>query len=148
MAFRFPVRVYFSDTDAGGIVYHGRYLDFAEHARTEMFRKACEMVAARDVSEGAGSSDGVSQRELLAHDTAFVVKSIAIDYQRPGLLDDLLEVVTEIEDCRRFSMTFLQRVMRGDEVLAELHVRVASISVSSHRPQPIPAWLPEIAKEL
>ncbi len=145
MAFRFSVRVYFSDTDAGGIVYHGRYLDFAEHARTEMFRKACEMVASR---ASADSSNGVSQRELLAQDTAFVVKSITIDYQRPGLLDDFLEVVTEIEDCKRFSLTFLQRVVRGDEVLAELHVRVASISVSSRRPQPIPAWLPDIAKEM
>lgn len=105
MAFSFPIRVYFSDTDAGGIVYHGRYIDFAEHARTEMFRKACEIAASK---EDAEASDGVSQRELLAHDTAFVVKSISIDYQRPGLLDDLLEVVTEIEDCKRFSMTFLR----------------------------------------
>lgn len=145
MAFSFPIRVYFSDTDAGGIVYHGRYIDFAEHARTEMFRKACEIAASK---EDAEASDGVSQRELLAQDTAFVVKSISIDYQCPGLLDDLLEVVTVIEDCKRFSMTFLQRVMRGDEVLAELHVRVASISVSSHRPQPIPSWLPDVAKEM
>ncbi|MFA6688755.1 MAG: YbgC/FadM family acyl-CoA thioesterase [Sphaerochaetaceae bacterium] len=144
MAFRFPVRVYFSDTDAGGIVYHGRYLDFAEHARTELFRKACSLVAERD----GDASDEVSQRELLSRDTAFVVKSVSIDYKKPGLLDDLLEVVTEIEDCKRFSMTFLQQVTRDGEVLAELRVRVASISVSTHRPQLIPSWLPEIIEVL
>lgn len=144
MAFRFPVRVYFSDTDAGGIVYHGRYLDFAEHARTELFRKACSLVAERD----GDASDEVSQRELLSRDTAFVVKSVSIDYKKPGLLDDLLEVVTEIEDCKRFSMTFLQQVTRDGEVLAELRVRVASISVSMHRPQLIPSWLPEIIEVL
>jgi acyl-CoA thioester hydrolase len=144
MAFRFPVRVYFSDTDAGGIVYHGRYLDFAEHARTELFRKACSLVAERD----GDASDEVSQRELLSRDTAFVVKSVSIDYKKPGLLDDLLEVVTEIEDCKRFSMTFLQQVTRDGEVLAELRVRVASISVFTHRPQLIPSWLPEIIEVL
>lgn len=152
MAFRFPIRVYFSDTDAGGIVYHARYLDFAEHARTELFRKACEIASSPDFSGsgviGASEAVGVSQQELLAQDYAFVVKSIAIDYQRPGQLDDLLEVETVIEESKRFSMTFFQKVLRDDEVLAELHVRVASISKSSHRPLPIPQWLLAVVKDL
>ena len=81
MAFRYPVRVYFSDTDAGGIVYHARYLDFAEHARTELLRTI--------------ASEEAIQNRLLSDRIGFVVKALSIEYHLPAYLDDLLEVENE-----------------------------------------------------
>ncbi len=129
----FKIRVYYSDTDCGGIVYHARYLDFAEHARTELLR---------EVSLKRGLS-GSQSSMLELNKMAFVVKSISVDYQRPGRLDDLLEVRTEIESEKRFSLTFSQTVARGDEVLCVLKVRVASINTETLRPMPMPSWFAE-----
>lgn len=135
MAHRFPVRVYYSDTDAGGIVYHARYLDFAEHARTEMFR---------ELSKGR-----TGQGELMtARRIGFVVKSISVEYHVPAVLDDLLEILTTVERAKRFSLVFLQRVMRGEEELATLHVRVASMNLDSRRPEPFESWFAEEAARL
>ncbi len=128
--FTFPIRVYYSDTDCGGIVYHGRYLDFAEHARTEMLR---EIAKSQDLD---GSQTSLIERMHLA----FVVKSIAVDYQIPALLDDLLEVRTEIESAKRFSITFRQTVIRSEQTLCVLLVRVASVNTETHRPMPMPDW--------
>lgn len=127
--FNYKVRVYFSDTDAGGIVYHARYLDFAEHARTE---------ALRSVFSG-------SQNELLHSDTAFVVKSINISYEKPGFLDDELTVETSVSDAKRFSCIFSQTVRRGEDVLTVIETKVACISVEKKRPQVIP---PEVITAL
>lgn len=124
----FNIRVYYSDTDCGGIVYHARYLDFAEHARTELLRE----VAQKQGLDGSQSS------MIDLGKMAFVVKSITVDYQKPGRLDDLLEVTTEIESEKRFSITFIQTVKRGDEVLCVLKVRVASINTETLRPTPLP----------
>lgn len=121
--FEYPVRVYFSDTDAGGIVYHGRYLDFAEHARTEMLR----------------SVSGDDQSRLLLEDIAFVVKSINVSYELPGYLDDLLTVHTEIKEMGRFSCIYHQEVKRGDELLCVVETKVGCISLSRKRPSPIPS---------
>ncbi len=132
---RFPVRVYYSDTDCGGIVYHGRYLDFAEHARTELLR---EVARSRNL-EG-------SQTLLLKQDNlAFVVKSITVDYQKPAYLDDLLEVETEIEQQKRFSLTFRQTIWREQELLCVLLVKVASINTLSLRPIPMPDYFSSYA---
>ncbi len=128
--YSFPIRVYYSDTDCGGIVYHARYLDFAEHARTEMLRE----VAAKHGLEGSQSSLTATLK------LAFVVKSITVDYEKPALLDDLLEVRTELESSKRFSMVFRQTVLRSDEVLCTLLVRVAAINSETLRPMPMPAW--------
>ena len=122
MKYKFNCRVYFSDTDAGGIVYHARYLDFAEHARTE---------ALRSVSSS-------SQNELLSSDIAFVVKSINISYEKPGYLDDLITVETSLKEAKKFSAIFLQEVKRGDDILALLEVKGAAISLSKKRPVLIP----------
>lgn len=121
--FRYSSRVYFSDTDAGGIVYHARYLDFAEHARTEMLREVLP---------------AVSQSDLQSSGLIFVVKSISIDYRKPGMLDDEILVLTTLEKAERFSATFRQRVMRGEDELAVLVVRVASVSSETKRLMPIP----------
>lgn len=127
--FSFPVRVYFSDTDAGGIVYHTHYLDFAEHARTEALREVAKE----------------SQNSLLSEDIAFVVKSISVSYEKPGYLDDILNVETAVKEAKRFSVVFAQTVKRGDEVLAVIETKVGCISLSKKRPFPIPE---EIIKAL
>lgn len=116
-------RVYFSDTDAGGIVYHARYLDFAEHARTEMLREILP---------------GLRQSDLKDDGVIFVVRNISIDYRSPAHLDDLLTVRTVLEKAERFSAVFRQDVMDKDKVLASLLVRVASVSTGEKRLVPIP----------
>jgi acyl-CoA thioester hydrolase len=123
MAHRIDVRVYYSDTDAGGIVYHGRYLDFAEHARTELLRRA--------------TADDCVHQNMLSKRIGYVVKSLSVEYHAPAYLDDLLTVETTIESAKRFSLTFLQRVLRGDDEIATLHVRVAAIDLQTMRIQPI-----------
>ncbi|MDY0303296.1 MAG: YbgC/FadM family acyl-CoA thioesterase [Sphaerochaeta sp.] len=120
-------RVYYSDTDCGGIVYHARYLDFAEHARTEMLRE----IASRHNLEGAQSTLFESLNLV------FVVKSISCDYQSPAYLDDLLEVETVAESIKRFSLVFRQTVKRGDAVLCVLKVRVGAIDATTRRPTPM-----------
>lgn len=126
----FPLRVYYSDTDCGGIVYHGRYHDFAEHARTELLR---------DIARRHGL-DGSQTSLMKSEGLAFVVKSITVDYQSPAHLDDLLEVQTELESAKRFSIVFRQTVLRDGQSLCVLLVKVASINVQTHRPMPLPAW--------
>ena len=123
MEFVFKARVYYSDTDCGGIVYHSRYLDFAEHARTEMLRSVLP---------------GMSQSALRDDGLIFVVKSIKIDYKRPACLDDELTVVTRLGKAERFSATFIQEIRRGDEVLTALEVKVAAISFKDKRIMMIP----------
>jgi len=136
MAYRFSVRVYFSDTDAGGIVYHARYLDFAEHARTELLRH---------LSSGVHSG----QRQLLEErHIGYVVKSISIEYHTPALLDDLLEVETTVADAKRFSITFLQRIFRGETIIATLKVRVACVNLETKRIEPFDPWFAEEANKL
>ena len=123
MEFVFKARVYYSDTDCGGIVYHSRYLDFAEHARTEMLRSALP---------------GMSQSALRDDGLIFVVKSIKIDYKRPAYLDDELTVVTRLGKAERFSAIFIQEIRRGDEVLTALEVKVAAISFKDNMIMMIP----------
>ena len=125
--FIYKARVYFSDTDAEGIVYHARYLDWAEHARTEMIREMIPDYSQTALSEG---EDGVFM----------VVRSINIEFRKPGFLDDLIEVHTEIADMQRFSCTVHQRIMRGDDLLAELDIKIAFISSVTRKPHLIPAF--------
>ena len=135
MAPHFPIRVYYSDTDAGGIGYHARYLDFVEHARTELYRV---------VSEQYG---GPHQR-MMAQRIGVVVKSVTVDYHRPAFLDDLLDVETTIEQLKRYSMTFLQRVFRGEVELATVKVRVGSLNLDTHAIVPFEPWFAEEVAKL
>ena len=125
----FKVRVYYSDTDCGGIVYHARYLDFVEHARTEWLR---------DIGVATGQAG--SHRTLMEQNIAMVVKSVNADYQRPAYLDDLLTVETEIETSKRFSLVFRQTVKREGEPLCVVLVKVAAIDTLTMRPKPMPEW--------
>ena len=112
--FIYNQRVYFSDTDAQGIVYHAAYLNFAEHARTELAREL----------HASGLSGG----------NAFVVKSISISYEKPGYLDDMLTVETRVKDFGKVTIVFSQTVKRGEEVLADMEVKVACINLETKRP--------------
>lgn len=119
----FPVRIYFSDTDAGGIVYHSRYLDMAEHARTEMLRCL-----------------GLSHQEFIdERGTAFVVRKVTLDFQKPAVLDDLVEVRTRGIKMSRFTLELVQEVFRGETLLVKIDIRLAYIDVAAGRPSPIPA---------
>jgi acyl-CoA thioester hydrolase len=111
------VRIYFEDTDAGRIVYHANFLRFMERGRTNYLRLL-----------------GTNQQELLkeaqndAPGFAFVVRSMTIDFLKPAILDDLLEVVTVPEEVKGASITLLQECRRGDDLLVTARVRVAFIS--------------------
>jgi acyl-CoA thioester hydrolase len=126
----FPVRVYYSDTDCGGIVYHANYLNFAEHARTELLREISIS------AEKTGSHRALMEKEELA----LVVKSVSVDYQKPAYLDDLLTVETEIAESKRFSIVFRQTIKRDGEVLCVALVKVAAIDTTTMRPKPMPSW--------
>ena len=108
---RFAVRVYFEDTDAGGVVYHANYLRFMERARSDMMKLA-----------------GVSQREAIEAGTGvYVVATIGLRYRAPARLDDDLLVVSRIGKLRGATCAVHQRVMRGPEMLVEADVNVAFI---------------------
>ncbi|MEG3089044.1 tol-pal system-associated acyl-CoA thioesterase [Sphingomonas sp. PB4P5] len=118
---RFPVRVYFEDTDLSGVVYHANYLRYMERARSDMLRLA-----------------GIDQRGF--HDAgegAYAVSEIAIKYRRPAKLDDALVVVTELTAIRAASVDIHQRVMRGDEIVSDADVTAALVAASGRpRRQP------------
>ena len=121
-------RVYFSDTDAGGIVYHASYIDWAEHGRTEMLK---ELVPDKTQAELAEGDDGI----------LILVRSISIEYQKPGYLDDIITVHTSIEEVRRLSCTVRQTVKRGGDVLADLRVGLAFVNAETKRPALIPDFI-------
>jgi len=107
----FPVRVYYEDTDAGGVVYYANYLKFAERARTEALRRA-----------------GFDQSELKdAHHIAFVVRHCEVDFLKPARLDDLLAVETRLGDISKVSLSMQQVIRRGDETLVKLAVKLAVV---------------------
>ena len=123
--FTLPVRVYYEDTDAGGVVYYANYLKFCERARTEWLR-----------------TFGVSQQALIDEQgLGFVVRSVQADYLAPARLDDALIVVTQVAMLRRASILFEQQVMRGQELLFTTRVLLASIDLHRQKPVAIPASL-------
>ena len=118
---RFPIRVYYEDTDAGGIVYHAAYLRFAERARTEALREM-----------------GLPHAEMASRHGAFlVVKRIEVEYAKPARLDDLVTIRTTI---RRVSavLELDQDVLLGDELLAALNVRLVCVGAGGLRPRAVP----------
>lgn len=120
--FLLPVRVYYEDTDAGGVVYHARYLHFFERARTEYLRTI-----------------HFSQQILLEQKRlAFVVKSMTIEYNTPAKLDDYLTVETEISALRGATLIFNQRLVRNALILSEATVKVACVDLDKMKPTAIP----------
>lgn len=121
----FPLRVYFEDTDAGGMVYHASYLRFAERARTEWL---CSL--------------GLPHRQLIeAAGLIIVVKRLAIEYHRPARLEESLVVATRPRHVGAASVTLLQAIRRGEEAIATLEVTLACVAVATGRPMRLPALL-------
>ncbi|MGN4074515.1 tol-pal system-associated acyl-CoA thioesterase [Burkholderia gladioli] len=121
-SFRWPVRVYYEDTDAGGIVYYANYLRFFERARTEWLR-AC----------------GLDQRRLAAETGAmFVVRDTAVDYRAPARLDDPLTIVSRIERFGRASLIFVQEAWLGDLLLVSGRTGIGWVDRETLRPTGIP----------
>jgi acyl-CoA thioester hydrolase len=123
--YSFPVRVYFENTDAGGVVYHAEYLRFLERARTEWLRHL-------------GFEHQFLARE---HGAIFVVTSLAIEYVKPARLDDNLAVSVHLESLGKVRCTFAQEVRREDEVLVKAKVHVACLSDGALKPVEIPEKL-------
>jgi len=123
--FRWPIRVYYEDTDAGGVVYHTGYIRYFERARTEWLR-----------------SLGYSQQRLVQEENVlFTVVDLTIHYRRPARLDDLLEISTHAEIAGA-SVLFKQAAQGPDgELLAEGEVRVACVDAKTFRPRRLPGWL-------
>jgi len=120
-----PIRVYFQDTDAGGVVYHANYLNFMERARTEWLR-----------------SHGYSNAGLMKEfGMVFVVRSIKLDYLKPALLDDSLEVTADIREIGRSRISLAQSILRGTEVLTEAEVHLVCVSLANFKPASVPEIL-------
>lgn len=131
--FSWPVRVYYEDTDSGGVVYYANYLRFLERARSEWLRAL-----------GIGQSRLAREQGL-----AFAVRELHLDLRAPARLDDLLEVSVEVSEVRRASLIFKQQVHHagGIVTLCSARVRVACIDSASFKPRPIPeAILAEIKR--
>ena len=123
--FIWPVRVYYEDTDAGGIVYYANYLKFFERARSEWLRTA-----------GVGGH-GMKQQ----HQCIFVVKAAAVEYHAPARLDDELRLTLTVEKLGRASVDFIQEAWCGQLLLVSARIRVACVGSADMRPMAIPAEL-------
>lgn len=122
MAYQFPVRVYYEDTDAGGIVYHSNYLNFCERARTEYLRHL-----------------GIEQDTYLEHNIAFVVKSMEIDFKTAAKFNDELVVNTKVINSKRASVEFSQIIMNKlQQVVFTAKVKVACVDTIQMKPMAIP----------
>ena len=131
MTHEFDLRVYYEDTDSGGIVYYANYLKFAERARTEMLRDL-----------------GVEHSTVLERDgVAFAVRRCATDYLSPAVLDDALTVLSTVTNMGGASFDMDQVVMRGEDKLAVLDVRMACMQVRGDRSGK-PARIPQDIRKL
>lgn len=123
--FLMPVRVYYEDTDAGGVVYHANYLNFFERARTEMLRGL-----------------GFEQNQLRDdYGIIFAVRAMQIDYLHSAKFNDLLQVSATIVELKKASLVFEQTIKCGDVKLCTCHCRVACIDVNKLQPTAIPDFL-------
>lgn len=120
--FNWPVRVYYEDTDAGGVVFYANYLKFFERARTEFLRSA-----------------GFEQdRLLLDEQIIFVVRSVSVDYLKPARFNEQLDVSAQIVENKRASLVFEQSITRGQDVLCNGSIRIACLDAQSMKPKSIP----------
>ena len=127
--FRLSARVYWEDTDAGGVVYYANYLRYFERARTEWLR--ARSVGQQDLRERTGS--------------IFVVTDASLRYRAPARLDDAIDLTVDLAELRAASMRLTQRALRGDTVLCEADIRVGCVGADDFRPRRIPA---EVARLL
>ena len=127
MEFIWPVRVYYEDTDSGGVVYHSNYLNFMERARTEWLRTL-----------------GLEQDEIInEYGIVFVVSSLSINYLKPALFNDALQVRSSVKKMSRASLVFEQNIIRpaengGEDILTRGEVKIVSLSLHKKRPVALP----------
>lgn len=123
MQAEWPVRVYYEDTDAGGVVYHASYLCYLERARTEWLRAL-----------------GYSQAKLRQEESlVFTVVAMTLDFLKPARLDDQLSVRSQVRLAGGASVEFTQEILRGSERILAATVRVACLDADSFRPRRLPA---------
>ena len=128
VSFVFPIRVYYEDTDAGGIVYHANYLNFCERARTEYLRHL-----------------GIEQDLYLKHNIAFVVRSMQIDFNSAAKFNDELEVATQVNRVKRASVEFSQVIYnKAQQVVFTAEVRIACVDTSQMKAIAIPENILEV----
>ena len=125
--FSLPVRAYYQDTDAGGVVYHSTYLNFMERARYEWLREL--------------GFDANSLKDN--HHVLFMVRSIEIDYFKPALLDDLLHITVTVGELGRSRITLFQEVLRSHVKLVSATIHVVCVGAETLKPVSIPAPLRE-----
>ena len=126
--FTWPVRVYYEDTDSGGVVYYANYLKYFERARTEWLRNL-----------------GVNQDKLaLEEGLIFVVRRAELDFERPARLDDLLEITVEPLKIARVYVQLSQEARSGTVVLARAQIRVACLERRSFKPAAMPRFLRDV----
>lgn len=120
--FIWPIRIYYEDTDAGGVVFYANYLKYFERARTELLR-----------------SMGYEQDELRASkNVIFAVRWVQIDYLSPARFNEMIDVSAEINEVKKASLTFDQSITRGDNLLCKGTIRIACLDSESLRPKAIP----------
>ena len=120
--FSFPIRIYYEDTDAGGIVYYANYLKYAERARTEFLRHL-----------------GINQEEMLKNQgQGFVVRNCNISYKSPAQLDDALNITCKVTELKGVSLKMEQKLYKNDIVICEIEISLVFLSLSSMRPTKIP----------
>ncbi len=125
--FFWPVRVYYEDTDSGGVVYYANYLKFMERARTEWLR-----------------AHGFEQTDLMReHGIIFVVRDVHISYRRPAVFDDLLQVTVSVHATGRSWIEFAQTVERVNEILTHANVKIVCVNQLSFKPVEIPEIIRE-----
>ncbi|MGR5320300.1 tol-pal system-associated acyl-CoA thioesterase [Vibrio sp. DNB22_19_1] len=123
--FRWPITVYYEDTDAGGVVYHSNYLKFFERARTEMLR-----------------AKGISQHVLLEQNIGFVVRHMDIDFNQGARLDEHLTFLTRVSEIKRASLQFCQELVNDEgKTLCKAIVKVACIDNKKMKPIAIPSLI-------
>ncbi|MAS00119.1 MAG: tol-pal system-associated acyl-CoA thioesterase [Nitrosomonadales bacterium] len=128
IVFTWNVRVYFEDTDSGGVVYHANYLKFMERARTEWLR-----------------SFGLDQIKLKQEENVmFVVRKLDIQYKIPARFNDLLKIQTNCIKANDYSFTLKQNIMREDQIITEGKVEIVCIGADIFKP----VRIPKIAKKL
>ncbi len=120
-------RVYYSDTDAQGIIYHAAYIDIAEHARTEFLTSELPSFSFKELAE--------------KHDVIMVIKGISVDYRSPGHLGDEITVRTRVEEMKSVYCVFSQRIERDGVLLSEVRTKLAFVRPSDMRPYPAPKFL-------
>ncbi|MFM2483458.1 tol-pal system-associated acyl-CoA thioesterase [Celerinatantimonas sp. YJH-8] len=122
------IRIYYEDTDAGGIVYHANHLKYMERGRTEWLREL-----------------GLEQDQLMAQNIAFVASEVAIKYVHPARFNQLITVTTEVAKMRRVGMLFKQEIHDQDgQLIASADVTIAAVDPTSMKLIPIPLPIKEV----